>query len=128
MKPCSVNYYEGQGHSAETSAGRFQSMQKFLNRLTSRSAAACPGLGLRSSSSPATKHRDNSDGSDSSRTDLPDPIRWSLRLRQIRQPGFCLAGVRKEEDLANPEKAASETILRKSATDLHELSVLFSYV
>src|SRR4029077_3067870 len=74
MKPCSVNYYEGQGHSAETSAGRFQSMQKFLNRLTSRSAAACPGQGLRSSSSPATKHRDNSDGSDSSRTDLPDPI------------------------------------------------------
>jgi len=49
-------------------------MQKFLNRLSSRSAAACPGQGLRSSSSPATKHRDNSDGSDSSRTDLPDPI------------------------------------------------------
>ena len=38
------------------------------------------------------------------------------------------AGPPKEDELTDPEKAPSETILRKSATDLHELSVLISHV
>jgi hypothetical protein len=60
---------------------------------------------------------------DSSRHDWRD-VRRYVHGRQIRQQGFCLAGVRKEEELADPEKAASETILRKPAPDLHELSIL----
>jgi hypothetical protein len=47
-----------------------------------------------------------------------------LHGRDIRLQALYLAGAPKKDELTDPEKVPSETILRKPAPDLHELNIL----